>query len=304
MLLYTIVVPIKNAESYIPRLLPILLEQLECDEIIIIDSESSDASSQLLSAYPITYIPIAASDFDHGETRDKAMRLAKNEIVVFLTQDALPARVDTLKQLVSSFDDPLVAMAYARQLPRPEAKPIEAHARLFNYPDKSQTKRFEERDVLGIKTVFCSNSCAAYRKTAYEAAGGFPTKLILSEDTFIAGKILMSGYAIHYNANACVYHSHEYTVIEEFKRYFDIGVFHVNESWIRAQFGAAEGEGARFVSSELSYVGSNAPYLIPQLFIRNGMKLLGYRVGMNYKKLPLWLVQKLSMHKHYWKLPV
>lgn len=107
-------------------------------------------------------------------------------------------------------------MAYGRQLPRPQANPIEAHARLAIIL-QSQLKSFEDK-YLGIKTAFCSNSFAAYRKSAYEAVGGFPC-MYTSEDSFIAAKMLKSGYKVAYNADACVHHSHGYTTIEGFSRY-------------------------------------------------------------------------------------
>lgn len=298
--MYSIVVPLRNAESFIPLLLPSLIAQQNCDEIIIVDSDSTDATARLLSYYPISYIHILSSQFNHGSTRDMAMRLAKNDIVVFLTQDALPISADTIRNLVSSFENPSVGLVYGRQLPRPEAMPIEAHARLFNYPEKNQLKSFEDRTILGIKTTFCSNSFSAYRKSAYESVGGFPSNVILSEDTFIAAKMLKNGYRIAYNADACVYHSHGYTIFEEFSRYFDTGVFHARESWIRDEFGGAEGEGTRFVKSEISYLMKNAPYLIPHIFIRNFMKFLGYRLGLVEKILPLYLKRNLGMNKRYW----
>lgn len=297
---YSIVVPFRNAEAFIGLLLPRLLEQYNCIEIIAIDSESADATAQLLSSYPIKYIHILASEFNHGATRDMAMRLAASEIVVFLTQDALPVSSDSLATLVSSFEDESVGVAYGRQLPHKDAKPFGAHARLFNYPKESRLKTYTDKSELGIKTPFCSNSFAAYRKSAYLEVGGFPTDTILSEDMLAAAKMLKAGYKVAYNANSCVYHSHDYGITEEFRRYFDTGVFHARNSWIREEFGGAEGEGARYVSSELRYLAKSAPYLIPQLFIRNAAKLFGFRLGLIEDTLALWLKKKLSMHKDYW----
>ncbi|HRF57710.1 MAG TPA: glycosyltransferase [Campylobacterales bacterium] len=297
---YSIVVPFRNAEAFIGLLLPRLLEQHNCIEIIAIDSESTDATAQLLSSYPIKYIHILASEFNHGATRDMAMRLAASEIVVFLTQDALPDASDSLATLVNSFEDESVGIAYGRQLPHKDAKPFGAHARLFNYPKESRLKTYTDKSELGIKTPFCSNSFAAYRKSAYLEVGGFPTDTILSEDMLAAAKMLKAGYKVAYNADSCVYHSHDYGITEEFRRYFDTGVFHARNSWIREEFGGAGGEGARYVSSELRYLAKGAPYLIPQLFIRNAAKLFGFRLGLIEDTLALWLKKKLSMHKGYW----
>ena len=297
---FSVVVPIRNAKEYIPYLLPRLLEQKGCSEIIIIDSDSQDGSASLLAQYPIIYKHIFVTEFNHGATRDMIMDEVKNDIVVFLTQDALPAFSDSLLTLVTSFEDLRVGVAYGRQLPKLGANPIEAHARLFNYPEISQLKQFEDRSMLGIKTAFSSNSFAAYRKSLYKEVGGFPSHVILSEDTFLAAKMLQAGYCVAYNAKACVYHSHDYTLFEEFRRYFDIGVFHANERWIREVFGAAEGEGMRFVRSEMRYLMQHKKLLIPEALFRTLLKWIGYRAGISYTKIPLKLCKKLSMHQRYW----
>ena len=297
---YSVVVPVRNAEIYLSRLIPNLLAQSGYSEIVFVDSESTDKTADILADYPVTYISIKATEFNHGATRDAAIRATKSDIVVFLTQDALPASSNSLATLVNSFEDKSVGMAYGRQLPHADAKPFGVHARLFNYPSESKLKRFEDKKTLGIKTPFCSNSFAAYRKSAYLKVGGFPTDTILSEDMFAAAKMLKAGYKVAYNADACIYHSHDYTILEEFRRYFDTGVFHARNSWIREEFGGAEGEGTRYVNSELRYLAKTAPSLMPQLFIRNAAKLFGFRAGLIEHTLPLWLKKKFSMHKNYW----
>ena len=93
---------------------------------------------------------------------------------------------------------------------------------------------------MGLKTVFMSNSFSAYR--------------------FYTAKAILAGYKVAYVSNAIVRHSHNYTAIEEFKRYFDIGVFHCKESWIREKIGGAGGEGKKFIISELIFLLKNAPH--------------------------------------------
>ncbi len=125
--------------------------------------------------------------------------------------------------------------------------------------------------------------------------------MIVGEDSYAGAKIILNEYALAYCSEAQVYHSHSYTVIEEFKRYFDIGVFHKRENWILKEFGKAEGEGGKYVRSEFNYLlDHHAYYCIPEFFIRNGMKYVGYKLGQNYDLLPLKLVKKLSMHRLWW----
>jgi len=175
------------------------------------------------------------------------------------------------------------------------------HLRLFNYPSVAHVREKKDGKTYGIKTVQLSNSFAAYRKDILIQTGNFKDGLILGEDVYTGAKILDAGYVLAYVADAKVYHSHSYTPLQEFKRYFDIGVFHKYESWILDKYGKAEGEGVKYIKSELKYlIDHHAYHLIPSFFIRNGMKYLGYKLGHNYTKLPYWLIKKLSMHYRWW----
>ena len=190
-----------------------------------------------------------------------------------------------------------------RQLPHLDATPIAQHARHFNYPDTVQIKSMSDVPKLGIKTAFMSNSFAAYRAEALKAVGGFPNHVIFAEDMYVAAKMLMIGWKIAYAGNAQCRHSHNYSIAEEFERYFDMGVFHAREPWIRQTFGGAGGEGLRYVKSELKFLGLRHWYLWPSALLRNAVKLLGYKLGQQEAKLPVKLKRRLSMYKRYWDGP-
>jgi len=248
----------------------------------------------------------APEPFDHGGTRrwtvESVRRWFKGvELVVFLTQDVGLCQGRSLDRLLRSFEDEHVAAAYGRQLPRPGAKPFEAHARLFNYPERSEVRSLEDRWRLGIKACFFSDSFAAYRVKALEDVGGFPERAIVGEDVIVAAKLLKAGWKIAYVADACVYHSHDLTPTQEMRRYFDIGVFHARESWILQEFGKPEGEGLRFVLSEIRYLWEHARWLIPESFLRAGLKYLGYRLGRAERYLPLAFKRWMSLQKHFWE---
>ena len=162
-------------------------------------------------------------------------------------------------------------------------------------------RSLEDRSRYGIKTAFISNSFAAYRRSALMQAGGFPTDTIMNEDTFVAGKLLFLGWKIAYCADAQVYHSHDYRYLEEFRRYFDIGVFHARSSWLQLIFGAASGEGRRFVLSEWRYLLAHAPWLIPSAVLRTGLKWLGFKMGSSlHGALPKAVKRRFSLHQAYW----
>ncbi len=145
-----------------------------------------------------------------------------------------------------------------------------------------------------------SNSFAAYRVADLQAVGGFPSSVILGEDMSVAARLLMAGKTVAYVADACAHHSHNYSVLQEFRRYFDTGVFHARSPWLLAEFGSAGGEGLRFVRSELAYLWRQAPWWIPSALVRTAAKLIGYRLGRLESRWPLWFKRWCSMHKGYW----
>lgn len=298
----SIIIPTYNAENYLHTLLEKIKNQsIKEFEIIIIDSSSKDKTVGIAKAYTDNVIVIPQSEFDHGGTRAKVAQLAKGEIVVFLTQDALPFDECTIENIIKVFKNEKVGAAYGRQLSYQETNLFGKHLREFNYGENSYIRDKSDISRYGIKTAFLSDSFAAYRKSALETIGWFKSDLILGEDTYAGAKMILSGYTLAYVADAKVYHSHSYTVFQEFRRYFDIGVFHKCESWILGEFGKAEGEGMKYIKSEVRYLlGNGAWYLLPEWFVRNGMKYLGYKLGQKYEKLPMWMIKKFSMHHRWW----
>jgi rhamnosyltransferase len=297
-----LVVPTLNAsEGWVAWSQSLRAQSLMPNRVLVIDSSSEDSTVFLAQKDGYEVIIINRKEFNHGATRQMAANLLSNcDILIFLTQDPILANQESLKCLIDCFEDMAVGVAYGRQLPHAHGKPIGSHARLYNYPTKSEVRSMTGAACFGIKTPFVSNSFAAYRRKALIKVGGFPVNTILSEDTFVASKMLMAGWKVAYCAEAKVFHSHDYSFIQEFKRYFDTGVFHAREPWIRRAFGNAEGEGVSFVYSELSYLSHCAPWLIPSSLIRTGLKYLGFRLGLVESDLPNSLKKRISMHRGYW----
>jgi rhamnosyltransferase len=299
--MYKIIVPTLNAARDWPTFAPALLACARPDQVLIVDSESSDDTVALAQAAGFTVHSIARSSFNHGGTRQLGAELAPEaDVLVYLTQDAFLENSESIQELLKPFADPEVGATYGRQLPNPDARPIEAHARLFNYPASSSVRTLESRDQIGFKAIFLSNSLAAYRRSALMSVGGFPKDSIFGEDTVTAAKMLLAGYKIAYVAEACASHSHSYTVLQEFKRYFDIGVLHSRESWLLDEFGRTGGEGRRFVLSEMRYLLKRNALLIPSAILRTAIKYTGYRLGLLEASLPQAVKPHLSMHGSYW----
>ncbi|SFR14255.1 glycosyltransferase family 2 protein [Desulfoscipio geothermicus] len=300
---FAVVIPTLNGGHTFERLLASVDDQiLKPNRKIVIDSGSDDDTVNIAKKYNWEIVLISKEEYNHGATRQMGVKLVTDcDIVVYLTQDAILTNSETLTSIISNFKQSDIGAAYGRQLPHLNARPFGAHARLFNYSDKSMVKSIDNAAQFGIKAAFISNSFAAYRINALLSVGGFPSNTILSEDTYVAAKMLLAGWKIYYNAEAQVYHSHDYTLLQEFRRYFDIGVFHSRESWIREKFGKAEGEGMRFVLSEINYLWkSGNSLLIPEACIRTFIKLLGYRLGLKENIIPHRFKCLFSMHKKYW----
>jgi rhamnosyltransferase len=304
---FSVLVPTLNAGPRWRPWLDALAEQSRrpC-KVLVLDSMSSDHTVADATRAGLDVLPIDRSTFNHGGTRQIGVEKLKSfsDILVCLTQDAVLADREAFARLLSAFSDETVGAAFGRQLPHPDASPIAAHARAFNYPQESRRAGWEDRARLGFKACFISNSFAAYRMQDLCAVGGFPEHVILGEDTTVAGKLLMAGRKIAYQSEACVYHSHNYTPLEEFKRYFDTGVFHAREAWLLRTFGGAGGEGLRFVQSEMRYLWDHAPWLMPGALWRTGLKLAGYRLGRAEAHLPFALKTRISMFRGFWNRAV
>lgn len=302
MSLIALVVPTFNPSQLWPQWLAAVQMQRLTASCVVVDSSSTDGTDFASLPKGFIYQRIPATSFNHGGTRNLALKQfpAQTDVVVFMTQDALLADADSLQKLVSAFDDPTIACAFGRQLPHADASALAAHARLFNYPDASRVVSVADKDRLGLKTCFMSNSFAAYRVADLKAVGEFPSNVILGEDMAVTARLLLAGKRVAYQADACVYHSHNYTPLEDFRRYFDTGVFHASEQWLLEAFGGASGEGLRFVKSELRYLLKHAPWMVPSALLRTVLKLLGYRLGRLEAYLPLWFKRLCSMHRGYW----
>ena len=276
-------------------------QNLSVHTILIIDSGSSDNTRQLAIENGYKLQIINKLDFNHGATRQLGIKLLDDiEVVVFLTQDAILAKQDSLSELICAFKDETVAAAYGRQLPRSNANPIEAHGRVFNYPAISCSKSMSDLYKYGFNLIFISNSFAAYRISTLNQVGGFPADVIFGEDTCLCAKLLLAGWKVAYQAKAEVFHSHGYSICEEAKRYFDMGVLHSREHWLIEQFGEPGGQGMLFIKSELSYLLRNSPKYIPLAIIRTITKYVAYKLGRLENYLPPRLKPVLSMNKQYW----
>lgn len=301
-----IIIPIYHPDEKFCELLKMLHVQKDVSfDLYIFDSGSKrELYEKYLKGLTYAIVDVDPRHFNHGGTRQEAAERCHQHqypYLIYMTQDAIPANEDSLRYLLEAFSDNKVGCAYGRQLPHKDANILAARARLFNYPPESCIKQLSDVERLGIKVSFISDTFAAYRQNALVSVGGFPTNVILGEDTYVASKMILSGWKVAYCAEAQVYHSHNYSMKQEFERYFDTGVFHARESWIRNSFGLAESEGKKFVVEELRYLMNKKKTLLFSAILINSIKYLGYTIGINEKYIPYYFKRKISMNKTYWR---
>lgn len=255
---------------------------------------------------PYTLLHVKKETFDHGGTRMMGAMQSEADVMLFMTQDAVPADAYMVEHLVHSLDETekkagTVAVAYARQLPNQDCRIVERYTRQFNYPEQGRIKRKADIAELGIKTFFCSDVCAAYRKDLFVELGGFESPVIFNEDMFFAAKAIEKGYGVEYAADARVIHSHNYSVRQQFRRNFDLAVSQTTHPEIFEQI-SSEAEGVKLVKSTMRYLCRiGKPYLIWNLGWQCIGKYAGFFMGKRYRKLSRRQIMKYTMNREYWK---
>ena len=242
---------------------------------------------------------VSKREFDHGATRHQGVLHSDADVFIAMTQDALPADERLVERLTGALSD-RVAAAYARQLPSAGCRETEKASRLFNYPPVSAIKTEADLERLGVKTFFCSNVCAAYRRDVYDASGGFIRHTIFNEDMIYAAGVIKAGYGIAYVAEARVFHSHNYTNLQQLRRNFDLGVSQADHPEIFADI-PSESEGKKLVAETFSYLKNRKKlHLFPGFCIQCGFKYMGYLLGKRYKRLPRKWVLRMTANQEYW----
>ena len=297
------VIPAYKPGHDLRELVEKLLDQtVRLGRIIIIntDREFFDEKEYLI-APAVEVVHITRHEFDHAGTRDMGLRMSDADYVLFMTMDAVPKDNYLVEKLLSGFrraDN--IAVSYARQLPKKDCNRIEQITREFNYPAQSRVQTSDDIKELGIKAYFCSDVCAMYDTSIYRSLGGFKAPAIFNEDLVYAAGALDAGYAVSYCADALVYHSHNYTGRQYYRRNFDLGVSQADHPEIFERFNV-KGTGMQLVRKSLAQIcRRGTPADIIRLVYYSGMKYLGFRKGKNYHKLSLKSCLKHTSDKEYW----
>lgn len=297
----SVIIPSLNAVTVLESLVTSLRGQITPpNEIIVVDSESNDGTPRLAHDLGCTILPICRSNFNHGGTRNLAYLHAQGDIVVFMTQDALPVDPFFLQHLLHPILSGKAVASYARQVAYPDASASEKFARNFNYPPVSQLRTRSSIESMGLGAYFFSNVSSAIRKDVFRDVGMFADGVIMNEDMLMCAKLLNEGHAVAYAADAQVYHSHDYSLQQTFQRYFDIGVFFTRHFDMPNL--ATNGRGVSYTRKLLLHTIRQGD--LSAFFYAVGetaAKFAGFTLGKFERLVPLMLKRRLSMHSGFWQ---
>ncbi len=298
----SLVIPTRNAGPYARLMVRALAHQTVGKiDLIVVDSESDDGSPAVFAEFGARVLTIPRNSFNHGGARNLGARHARGEVLVFATQDAIPTDSRCLELLVRPLVRGSASAAFARQVPREGASPLERFARRENYPETARTVSLGDTRKLGVRALFFSNAFSAVLRDVFDALGGFPTHMVTNEDMLFAARLLKRAHRIAYVADATVVHSHSLGTGATFRRYFDIGTFFRQN--------AAELHGLRIGGGGVSYVVRLMRFLVEEglyqwlvpASVESLVKWSGYSLGHKYRILPTWLVRRCSNLPHHWE---
>ena len=297
-----VIIPTYHPDERFQKCIKMLLQQTVPPETIrIVNTEKRFWKKEIENLSPdIVVTHISKQEFDHGASRNLGAVDSTADVLLFMTQDAVPADIYLIEHLLKYLEKEKTAAVYARQLPNENCSDLEVFTRQFNYGEKSRVKSQKDISELGIKTYFCSNVCAAYKRDIFVKRNGFISRTIFNEDMIYCGGLIKAGFYVAYAADAKVYHSHNYTPLEQLKRNFDLGVSQADHPEIFEGI-SSESEGMRLIKGTTNHFMKQGNFgAILDMVIQSAFKLIGYQLGKHYKKLSKEMILCFTSNKAYW----
>ena len=236
----SLVIPTKNGGDLFRQVVDGLRAQTcwKNVEFIVVDSGSTDETVSIARSAGATVHTILPTEFNHGATRDYGISLASCDYVVMMSQDAVPNDVFLIERLLSALSEKRVAGAYARQLPQPSADVITKRdlnlwvtGGLERKVKAIESLNWYESMSPWEKYIFCNfdNVCSAINKRVWkEERFG---RSDFGEDINWAERVLKRNFKIVYEPTAVVIHSHDRSLIYDYKRTY------MNQRLLYRQFG-------------------------------------------------------------------
>ena len=219
-----VVIPVKDGARWLAEVLAAVARE-QPDEVLVIDSGSTDGSVALAREAGVTVLEIPPAEFGHGRTRNLAVEHTSGDLIAFLTQDATPVP-GWLAAYEEAFAlDERVAAAFGPHLPRPGTSPMIARELTEFFagfsPDGEEGGPTIQRglDDGSWHPGFLSNANAAYRRAALEEIGF--RDVPYAEDQAFARDLFQAGWLKAYHPGAAVLHAHDYPWSGFMRRYFD-----------------------------------------------------------------------------------
>lgn len=290
-----VVIPTLNPDHILEQNLEII--NSEKFKILIIDSNSSKNVESI--AKKNNAIFIKENNFNHGSTREKARKLLETDIVIFMTQDAKLLSEQSIYNLMRPIFDGKASVAYGRQIPVENADILESFPVNFNYPKESNIRSLDDIKEYGVKTFFCSDVFSAYLNKDLDRVGGFD-HILTGEDYFMCYKLLLDNKSVAYVSDAHVIHSHNFSLIENFKRMFDTGYVRGERKYIQELVGHADRRGLNLAFSLLQKILNEKPLILPYAVLQILFKYLGFKIGFYGTKLPVNVKRLFSGQKYFW----
>ena len=270
---------------------------------MVVDSGSTDGSVATARARGALVHTIPAEQFHHGTTRNLAASLARGEVIVWTTQDAYPEDDRWLDQLTAPLrrGDASIAGVYGRQIAHHDASPPELYFLDFLYGPNPRTQRAASAVELTMETTLFSNANSAMPRVLLERFP-FADDILIAEDQDWSRRVLLDGYALVYEPRAAVRHSHPYTLLTGFKRFFESGVAG-DRTFLaggREARGALRRRAVDYARGELGWLLRNGyARWIPYACVYELAKFAGLQLGVRHEHLPVWLKRRCTSYPNW-----
>lgn len=295
----SIFIPTKNAGPKFQKTLEnIFLQLYKNFEVIILDSGSTDKTLSIIKKFKTHLYKIKPNEFGHGKTRNLALKLARGEYIVYLSQDALPANQFWLSNLIKSLKYNKIAGSFSRQIPKNNSKTTEKFFYQYHFPEKKIIRPTKKINI-PIHSTFFSNVSSCIKKKILKKYN-FNEKLLMCEDQQWSQDVIKAGFKTAYEPSSVVIHSHNYSLKKTFQRYFDSAIS-LSEI-INKNFRIFRKIGLTYMKKEFNYIIKNELTLLPYLTAQNASKILGALLGFYQEKIPIILKKRFSMHSYYWQI--
>jgi rhamnosyltransferase len=320
----SVILPVKNAGTLFEDVLRSVETQEYPDfEVILVDSGSKDGTLERCqkflkeSKHPTQLFTIAAHEYGHGRTRNFAAEKASGDVLVYITHDASPATPQWLARIMAPFHNQQVGLVFGPHLPRADANPViraELLAFFNGFAERGKTTVYSKNPAPDVHRTgapgdemmrFSSDANAAIRRAAWQSCKF--RDVTYCEDQLIAQDLIARDWWKVYEPQASVYHSHNFSVPEFFRRYVDewagmyraFGYVDVKHWWhLPARIIRASAAVRAPLQSDPRLSRLQKIAWFPRAASLATVRQLGGYLGPRLDRMPKWIVKRISREAH------